>query len=149
MYESVERPIFSDTAVLAGKYPKAVICLLSALDFHGLTTQIPQQVWIAIGNKSAEPNIEFPPVRTVRMSERLLTTGVMQHELNGIAITLTDPARSIADSFKFRNKIGTDVAIEALRVGWDSRRVTMDELWAAAEQTRMVNVMRPYLESLI
>ncbi len=149
VYESVERQIFSDTAVLAVKYPKAVICLLSALDFHGLTTQIPHQVWIAIGNKSAEPNIKFPPVRTVRMSERLLTTGVMQHELNGIAITFTDPARSIADSFKFRNKIGTDVAIESLRTAWESGRVTMDDLWAAAEHTRMANVMRPYLESLI
>ncbi len=149
VYESVERQIFSHTAVLAVKYPKAVICLLSALDLHGLTTQIPRQVWMAIGNKSAEPHIEFHPIRIVRMSEELLTKGIVRRDINGVAITLTDPARSIADSFKFRNKIGTDVAIEALRGGWDSRRVTMDELWAAAEQTRMMNVMRPYLESLI
>ncbi len=149
VYEAVGREVVSDAAVFAVKYPKAVICLLSALDFHGLTTQIPRQVWIAIGNKSAEPTIEFPPFRAVRMSVNLLTTGVIESELNGVTITVTDPARSIADSFKFRNKIGTDVALEALRVGWNSRRVTMDEIWAAAEQTRMVNVMRPYLESLI
>jgi len=126
-----------------------VICLLSALDFHGLTTHIPRQVWIAIGNKNAGPTIEFPPFRGVGVSAHLITTGIIKSELNGVAITVTDPARSIADSFKFQNKIGTDAALEALRVGWESCRMTTDEIWAAAEQTRMVNVMRPYLETLL
>jgi predicted transcriptional regulator of viral defense system len=125
-----------------------VLCLLSALARHGLTTQSPRQAWIAIGNKAAVPRIEYPPLQVVRMNEANLREGVQEMVLDGVVVRVTSPARTVADCFKFRGRVGLDVAIEALRAAWDSRVVTMDELWQAAKQTRMTNVMRPYLESL-
>lgn len=135
-------------AVLSATHPGVVVCLLSALAMHGLTTQSPRQAWIAIGNKAAVPRIDYPPLQVVRMNEATLRDGVQETTLDGVTVRVTSPARTVADCFKFRRRVGLDVAIEALRAVWDSRAVTMDELWAAAKQTRMTNVMRPYLESL-
>jgi predicted transcriptional regulator of viral defense system len=135
-------------AVLSATHPTVVVCLLSALATHGLTTQSPRQAWIAIGNKAAVPRIEYPPLQVVRMNETNLREGVQEMTLDGVVVRVTTPARTVADCFKFRGRVGLDVAIEALRAAWDSRVVTMDELWQAAKQTRMTNVMRPYLESL-
>jgi predicted transcriptional regulator of viral defense system len=125
-----------------------VVCLLSALVMHGLTTQSPRQAWIAIGNKAAIPRIEYPPLQVVRMNEVNLREGVQEMTLDAVTVRVTSPARTVADCFKFRGRVGLDVALEALRSAWDSRAVTMDELWVAAKLTRMTNVMRPYMESL-
>ncbi len=135
-------------AVLATTHSGVVVCLLSALALHGLTTQSPRQVWIAIGNKSAAPRVEYPPMQVVRMNAVNLIEGVQAMTIDGVRVQVTAPARTVADCFKFRSRVGLDVAIEALRSAWQSRAVTMDELWQAAKQTRMINVMRPYLESL-
>ncbi len=135
-------------AVLSATHPRVVVCLLSALAMHGLTTQSPRQAWIAIGNKAAVPRIDYPPLQVVRMGEANLRDGVQEITLDGVTVRVTSPARTVADCFKFRGRVGLDVAIEALREAWDSRVVTMDDLWDAAKQTRMTNVMRPYLESL-
>jgi predicted transcriptional regulator of viral defense system len=135
-------------AILSATHPGVVVCLLSALAMHGLTTQSPREAWIAIGNKAAVPRIDYPPLQVVRMNEVNLRDGVHETTLDGVTVRVTSPARTIADCFKFRRRVGLDVAIEALRAAWDSRAVTMDALWQAAAQTRMTIVMRPYLESL-
>ncbi len=135
-------------ANVAQRAPKAVFCLLTALRFHELTTQAPFEVWIAIGNKAHPPRLDFPPLRVLHFSALALTSGVEIHPVEGAQVRLTSVARTVADCFKFRNKIGLDVALEALRDSWREHRVTMDDLWRAARVCRVTNVMRPYLESL-
>jgi predicted transcriptional regulator of viral defense system len=131
------------------KVPKGVVCLLSALRFHGLTTQNPHQIWIAIGEKARRPKLEYPPLRIMRFSEATLKAGVQTHVVEGLKIKVFNPAKTVADCFKYRNKIGLDVALEALREAWRERRATSQELWKYAEICRVANVMRPYLESLM
>lgn len=129
--------------------PRGIVCLLSSLRFHGLTTQSPPEVWMAIGPKSWAPRIESPRLRLVRFSGEALTGMVEEHDIEGVTVRVYGPAKTVADCFKYRNKVGVDVAIEALRDCWRGKRATMDELWAAARVCRMTNVMRPYLESLV
>lgn len=128
--------------------PKGVVCLLSALRFHDLTTQLPHEVWLAIGEKAWQPRVENPPLRIVRFSSATLAAGVEEHDIEGVTVHVFTPAKTVADCFKYRNKIGLDVAIEALRECWRSRRCTMDELWEYSKVCRVQNVMRPYLESI-
>ncbi len=130
------------------RIPKGVICLLSALRFHELTTQSPYEVWLAIGEKAWRPRMEYPPLRIVRFSSASLGAGIEEHRIEGVIVRVFTPAKTIADCFKYRNKIGLDVAIEALRECWRSKRCTMDDLWQYAKICRVQNVMRPYLESL-
>ena len=139
---------YGSMAEVARKHPRAIVCLLSALRVHGLTTQSPFELWLAIPNKSRAPRIDYPPLRVVRFSGVCLTDGIEEHRIDGTAVRVTSVARTVADCFKFRNKIGLDVALEALRETWAARRVTMDELWCYAVQCRVANVMRPYMESL-
>jgi len=129
--------------------PRAVVALLSALNFHEMTTQNPHQIWLAIDRKSWRPEISYPPVRFVTMSSEALSAGVDVHSVDGIPIKVFSPAKTVADCFKYRNKIGLDVALEALREGWSARRFTMDELLEYAEICRVKKVMQPYLESLV
>jgi len=135
-------------AEVAKRVPNAVICLLSALQFHSLTTQLPHRVWIAIENKKWEPEFDYPPIELVRFTGRAFSFGVEEHEVNRVPVKVYSPAKTVADCFKFRNKIGLDVALEALRETWRSRKATMDELWEAAKVCRVANVMRPYLEAI-
>jgi predicted transcriptional regulator of viral defense system len=135
-------------AEVAKRVPNGVICLLSALRFHGLTTQAPFEVWVAIANKAAAPRLDYPPLRVVRFSGAALFEGVEQNIVDDVTVRVTGVARTIADCFKFRNKIGLDVALEALREAWREKRMTSDEIWHYARLCRVANVMRPYLESL-
>ena len=130
------------------RVPKGVVCLLSALSFHELTTQAPFEVWLAIGEKAWRPRLAYPPLRIVHFSKAALNAGVEEHQIEGVNVQVYCPAKTVADCFKYRNKIGLDVAMEALRECWQSRRCTMDELWRYADICRVRNVMRPYLESL-
>ena len=102
----------------------------------------------AIGNKAAAPKLDYPPLRLVRFSGAALTEGVEEHAVDGTLVHVTSVAKTVADCFKYRNKIGLDVALEALREAWDGRRMTSDEIWHFAKIDRVANVMRPYLESL-
>lgn len=137
------------TLVEASKrVPRGVVCLLSALRFHNLTTQGPREVWLAIGEKAWRPRVTSPPLRTVRFSDRAIREGVEVHQIEGVAVRVYSPAKTIADCFKYRNKIGLDVALEALRECWRARRCTMDDLWRYAKVCRVQNVMRPYLEAM-
>ncbi len=135
-----------DVAIVAAKIPHGVICLLSALSFHGLGTQIPHVVWVAISRKAGSPRV--PGTRLVRMSHESLRTGVEVHQIEGIPVQVTSPAKTVADCFKFRNRIGLAVAIEALKDYRRNRRGSIDDVWNAARVNRVANVIRPYLEML-
>jgi len=132
----------------ASQLPKGVVCLLSALRFHDFTTQSPREVWMAIGQKTWAPKNSSISIRLVRMSGQSLRFGIKEYKIAGTIVPVFSPAKTVADCFKFRNKIGLDVAIEALRESRRRKRVSMDELWAAAKVCRVANVMRPYMESL-
>ena len=130
------------------RVPHGVVCLLSALRFHHLTTQSPFEVWLAIDRKARRPREGSLPLRIVRFSGEALRAGVEEHAIEGVTVKVYAPAKTVADCFKYRNKIGLDVALEALRACWRERRCSMDELWRYAQICRVGNVMRPYLESL-
>lgn len=138
-----------DLLVVAARVPEGVICLLSALSFHGLTTEMPHEVWLAIGLKSRAPAMAELPVRLVRLSPGPLAAGVETHLVEGVALRVFSAAKTVADCFKFRGKVGTEVAIAALREGWQQKRFTMDELWHFARVCRVSEVMRPYLEMMV
>ncbi len=134
---------------LAAYRGQGVFCLLTALRFHKLTTQSPFEVWLALPNKARAPKIDYPPVRIVWYSGTALTEGVERHEVAGQAIEVYGIAKTIADCFKYRNKIGVDVGIEALREAWREKRVTMRELYYFGKVCRVEKIMRPSLESLV
>lgn len=151
LYAHPDRPVteHASLAEIASKHPNVLVCLLSALQFHGLTTQAPFEIWIAIANKARAPRSDYPPLRIVRFGGATLTEGVEEHQVEGVTVRVTSVAKTVVDCFKFRNQIGLDVALEALREAWHARRITMDELWHFAQICRMGNVMRPYLEALV
>jgi predicted transcriptional regulator of viral defense system len=130
------------------RVPHGIVCLLGALRFHELTIQAPFEVWLAIDNKAHAPKDDILPLRIVYMSGQALTAGVEEHLIVGQPVRVYNVPKTVADCFKYRNKIGLDVALEALRDCWYSRRCTMDELWHYAKICRVANVMRPYLEFL-
>jgi len=130
------------------RVPAGVVCLLSALQFHGLTTQLPHEVWLALPLRANTPRLDYPPVRVVRLSGAALTTGIDTQRIGSVTVRVYSPAKTVADCFKFRSKIGVDVALEALHDCWRKRRATMDELWHFAKVCRVTTVMRPYLESV-
>ncbi len=140
---------FLSFAEVAKRVPNAVVCLISALEFYDLTTQISPSVWIAIENKQWAPRIVYPPIEIVRITGRAFSFGIEKHEVDRIPVKIYTPAKTVADCFKFRTKVGLDVAMEALRETWRNRKATMDELWEAAKICRVANVMRPYLEAII
>ena len=136
-------------AEAAKRVPHGVVCLLSALRFHGVTTQAPFEVWLAIDNKARAPAVSETPLRIVRFSGEALRAGVETHTIDGVPTKLYCIAKTVADCFKYRNKIGLDVAIEALRETWRARKCSMDDLWRYATVCRVSSVMRPYLETLV
>lgn len=134
---------------VARRVPQGVVCLLSALRFHNLTTQLPAEVWLAIPPKARRPQATLVSIRAVRFSGRALTEGVEEHKIENVRVRIYTPAKTVADCFKYRNKIGLDVALEALRDCWRKRLATADELGHFAEVCRVAKVMRPYMESLV
>jgi len=143
-----DRPVseYDSFAEVATRSATGVLCLLSALRFHDLTTQQSSDVWLAIPHKARAPHFDYPPLRVIRMSGLAMTEGVEIADVAGVQVRVFSVAKTVADCFKFRNKIGLDVALEALHEAWNGKRATMDELWRYAEICRVANVMRPYLE---
>ena len=135
-------------AEVAIRVPRGVICLVSALRVHDIGTQATHEVWLAIPHRMLSPRIERPKLRVIRMSGPALTEGIDRLKVDGVEVPVFNAAKTIADCFKFRNKSGLDVALEALREGWNKRKVTMDDLWRYAAVNRVANVMRPHLESI-
>lgn len=135
------------TAV-ATRVPQAVFCLLTALQFHGLTTQLPRQVWIAMPRGSHVPKLDYPPVKMVQFTGEAYTEGVEVFERDQVSLRVYGAAKTVADCFKHRNKIGLDVALEALRDARAQKKASADDLWHFAKICRVANVMRPYLEAI-
>jgi predicted transcriptional regulator of viral defense system len=136
-------------AEVARLAPKGVICLLSALQFHRLTTQTPHDIWLALPPATWRPRSVGLKLRVFRFSGKALTYGIETHPVGGSTLRVYGPAKTVVDCFKFRNKVGLDVALEALRDGLHKRLFTTAELWEAARIVRMQNVMRPYLEAIV
>jgi predicted transcriptional regulator of viral defense system len=131
------------------RYPQGVLCLLSALAFHELTTQSPSVVWLALPKSAWRKPEAYPPLHIVHFSGAAFMEGVEMHDRSGEKVRVTSVAKTVADCFKFRNRIGLDVAIEALREGWQQRRFTLEELDAMARVCRVQALMRPYVEALV
>jgi len=137
--------MFAEACILI---PKGVICLTSALQFHELTLQMPSAIWMAIEHGAWRPAIAYPPVRFARFNTWAMTEGISRHGVENREIPVTNPARTIVDCFRYRNKIGLDVALEGLRSGLRRRQRTPDELWRYAVKARAWNGMRPYVEAI-
>lgn len=150
VYQPADRQDTSDSWVLVmQRYPQGVLCLLSALAFHEIGTQSPAVVWLALPKSAWRKPEEYPPLRIVHFSGEAFTAGIETHDRNGGKVRVYSPAKTVADCFKLRNRIGLDVAIEALRDGWRQRRFTLDELDRMARICRVQAVMRPYVEALV
>ena len=138
----------TDIAAVAARTPKAVICLVSALEYHGLTTQVPHAVWIMIQKSSHRPTSKTPALRVVRASGLALNTGVEKHKIEGVVVQVTTPAKTVTDCFRYRDTVGTDVAVEALRDCLRKRKATPSDIFEMAQVDRVARVMRPYLQAL-
>ena len=151
MYASQDAELSEHQTVVqaALRVPHGIVCLLSALRFYDLTTQLPFEIWMAIDVKARTPKEDIIPLRIVRFSGKALISGVETHTSESIKVKVYKPAKTVADCFKYRNKIGLDVAIEALRDCWKKKLATSDELWHYAKVCRVARVMRPYLESVV
>jgi predicted transcriptional regulator of viral defense system len=136
-------------AQAAARVPHGIVCLLSALRYHEITTQARFEVWLALDEKARRPKVDAPPLRIVRFSGRMRTYGVQTVVIENVRVHLYNPAKTVADCFRYRNKIGLDVALEALRDALRRRKVTTDQLWEAAKVCRVGKVIRPYLEAVV
>ena len=135
-------------AEVSARVPRGVVCLLSALRVHEIGTQAPFEVWIVIPQHMVTPRLDQPAIRVVRMADVALAEGIERLRTDGVEVPVFNAARTIVDCFRFRNKIGLDVALEALRDGWSQRKFTLDDLWRHATRGRVANVMRPYIEAI-
>ncbi len=129
--------------------PNGVICLLSALRFHQIGTQVPHEVWIALDRRAARPRARCPSMRIARFSGLALTEGIDEHTIEGVRVRIYDPAKTVADCFKYRNKIGLDVALEALREVLRGGQCSTDDLWKYAKICRVTKILRPYMEATV
>ena len=136
-------------AEVALRAPRGVVCLLSALRVHEIGTQAPYEVWLALPPGVVAPRIASPALRVMRMSGDALSEGIERIKIDGVQVPVFNAAKTVADCFKFRNKIGLDVAMEALREAWRAKQVTMDDLWRYAGIDRVSRIMRPYMEALV
>lgn len=139
---------FESLAAVATKVPQAVFCLLTALQFHELTTQLPHQVWIAMPRGSHTPRFDYPPIKMVQFTGEAYEAGIEEIERDGVKLRLYSAAKTVADCFKHRNKIGIDVALEALKDARARDKASVDDIWRYAKICRVANVIRPYLESI-
>jgi predicted transcriptional regulator of viral defense system len=137
-----------DLVTVAKRVPNGVLCLISALAFHELTTQVPHRVQLALPITARNPRLTHPPIQIHRFSDDSFRTGMETHDIDGVAIRVYSPEKSLADAFKYRNKIGKDVAVEALRTYLSRPRPRLRELLAYARACRVENIIRPYLEAI-
>ena len=151
VYALPEHPVTENhgLALVAAKVPQCVVCLTSALAFHGIGTQLPHEVSIALPRGAHRPTLDYPPIRVVRFTGESFSEGVEEYAIEGQQVRVYCPAKTLADCFKFRNKIGLDLALEALREGWKMKLFTMEEVRRYAAICRVERVMKPYLESVV
>lgn len=139
---------FHNFAILGKRFPNGVICLTSALRYYNIGTQLPRKVWLALKKGSAQPRLSYPPVSIVRLSGPSFSEGIDEHRIEGVAVKIYNLAKSVADCFKFRNRIGLEAAIEAARESLHEKKATSDEIYYYAKICRVWNVMKPYLEAI-
>lgn len=140
---------YHSLATTAKRVPNGVVCLLSALRFHSLTTENPHDIWMSIRENARLPKAHEQGVRFIRFSQVTFQYGVDMHVIEGVQVPIYNPAKTVADCFKYRSTVGLDVALEALKDCLKQKKATVDELWQAAKVCRVANVMRPYMESLV
>lgn len=138
-----------DLVTVAVRIPRAIICLVSALAFHGMTTQIPHTVSIALDRSAESPKIEHPPVSVHRFSGESLTAGIEDHQIDGVTVHIYSKEKTLADCFKFRNKVGMDVVLEALKLYKDQGAFDIGKLLEYARVCRVERIMKPYLEAML
>ncbi len=139
----------SDLVTVATRVPGGVICLISALAFHELTTQIPHEVHVALPRGAEEPRLDHPPIKTYRFSGEAFTKGVEAHELDGVSVRIYNPEKTLADCFKFRNQVGLDTVVEAIRFYRERRNIKVDDLMRYAGICRVTKIIRPYLQAIL
>jgi predicted transcriptional regulator of viral defense system len=151
VYRLAELPPITnpDLVTVSLRIPKAVICLVSALAYHEMTTQIPHEVTVAIPSHARKPKLDFPPLHSYKFSDAAYASGVEVHHMDGVDVRIYSPEKTLADCFKFRNRIGMDVVLESLRFYRERKRLNVGELLKQAEVCRMDRVMRPYLEAML
>lgn len=138
-----------DLVVATAAVPSSVVCLLSALRFHNIGTQLPPEVWLAVPRGTRVPRLTVPPLRIVNISPAIFELGIVEHRIEGQTVRVYSLVRTVADCFRFRNKVGLDVALEALTEAWRSKRLKLDELHRIAKKLRVLRVMQPYLETIV
>jgi len=151
IYRLVELPPINnpDLVTVSLRFPNAVICLISALAYHGITTQVPHYVSVAVSRESRMPALDYPPIRAHRFSNMSYTTGIEEHIIDGVSVKIYNPEKTLADCFKFRNKIGMDVVLEALKLYKTQKKFDSIELLKYARVCRVEKVMRPYVEATV
>jgi predicted transcriptional regulator of viral defense system len=151
VYRLAELPSLGDPdlATVALKIPRGVICLISALDFHEITTQIPHEIYLAVSRGTTRPRLDFPPLRIFWFTAEAFTEGIETHTRDGVSVRVYSPEKTLADCFKYRNKIGIDTAIEALKLYQQRKPVRIDDLLRFARVCRVFKVIKPYLEALL
>jgi predicted transcriptional regulator of viral defense system len=151
LYRLADLPPLSnpDLVTVAAKVPAGVVCLISALAYHEITTQIPHEVHLALPRGAEPPRLEHPPLRIFWFSGRAFTEGIERHKVDGVVVRVYNPEKTLADCFKYRNKLGLDTVLEALRLYRTRKRTKVDELMRFARVCRVEKVMRPYLEALL
>lgn len=146
---TMPEPSLPDFIPVAKKIPNGVICLISALAFHEITTQIPHFVYVALPSSAHKPTISYPPMRYFWFTEKLLKTGVEKHIINGCIIKIFDIEKTLIDSVKFRNKIGLDIVLEALKMYWGSKKANLNKLFQYAKLFRVEKFLKPIMETII
>ncbi len=151
LYRLAGRPPLGspDLVTVAARVPRGIICLISGLAFHGLTTEIPHEVHLALPRGSEEPRLTHPPIKTYRFGGSAYAEGVEKHVIDGVIVRVYSPEKTLADCFKFRNRVGLDTAVEAIRFYRERNRVKVDELIRYAAICRVGKIIRPYLEALL
>ena len=151
LYTATDFPVTENhsLAIAAKRYPEAVVCLLSAAQFHGITLEMPAAVWMAVPRSARIPRPSDFQLRPVRISDDIFPFDIEKHDVEGTPVRIYSVARTVADGFKFRNQLGISVAVNLLQTAWFKRAATADELWDAAKACRMLNVMRPYFDAVL
>ena len=149
VYRLVELPPISnpDVVTVSLRFPKAVICLISALAYHDITTQVPHNISVAVPRGSRLPSLDYPPILAHRFSEQAYRSGIEKYQIDGVPVKVYSPEKTLADCFKFRNKIGMDVVLEALKLYRSRKKFNLSELLKQAKSCRVEKVMQPYLEA--
>lgn len=148
-HRAVEATDLETVATVCAKVPSAIVCLLSALAIHDIGTQQPPEVWIALDRKARKPRLDELPVNVVRFSGPMLHHGITTRRIQGVPMHITNPARTVVDCFRYRNKLGLDIALEALRDAVARRLMTSDDLVRTAKACRIYSVMKPYMQAVL